>query len=727
MLTILAYRTTWKELEIYEFEPVNLTYAFTDITQVNKPTSGYSQTFRVPLTPKNEDVFGPYTLAQVPAYDLKEKIPVRLMDGGVLIMQGYIQVKGWYITGGQFVDVEVAFFGETADLAKSVGEGLLSDLNLSAFNHSVSYSNVTGSWSGSLLSGDVRYGLVDRWRNWDGTTNPNNTKLQPSDLTPFIRVEEVVKEIFDAAGYEYSSTWLAGQSELYLMLHAGGKYLRFSDDLDSMKFWVGRTSDLTLTAPTSYTDVNLQEANPYYDLGADFATPTWTVPISGIYFMSFYYKFSLATSGATLDMRLTNGTTHYTITSNNNGSSGGGVTSFSVNLTSGSTWKIQARTSAGNVTFFSNNGFTGTTVGLGGTSWHIQNVLPNSATLDTARNMPKMRQIDFLMGLQKCFNLVFIPDRVNPKKIYIEPFNDYMATGDKKDWTNKIDLGMDITVTPTSDLQKKRYVWTHSEGEDLVNVTFQNSTSRVYGQHEILDPANDFATGEEIITSGFAPFVTSLVPDTALNILRLISAEAQDDASLPEVKARLAYWNGQLGTSILVDNSGTAVAHDLPFFGQFDTNNTQDADVTTDSLMFGIELPFFDITANPYDTLYNKYWQLYANQLYSSDARILTATFRLEPYDLSTFEWSDKIYLFDTYWRVLEISGYDPTTEGTVTVKLLKILGTIRDCTYLPATGRTGRIEFTTSTGSSIFTVNRTCCERYGFIYDVTTAYCYQP
>jgi len=149
MLTILAYRTTWKELEIYEFEPVNLTYAFTDITQVNKPTSGYSQTFRVPLTPKNEDVFGPYTLAQVPAYDLKEKIPVRLMDGGVLIMQGYIQVKGWYITGGQFVDVEVAFFGETADLAKSVGEALLSDLDLSAFDHSVSYSNVTGSWSGS--------------------------------------------------------------------------------------------------------------------------------------------------------------------------------------------------------------------------------------------------------------------------------------------------------------------------------------------------------------------------------------------------------------------------------------------------------------------------------------------------------------------------------------------------------------------------------------------------
>jgi hypothetical protein len=476
-----------------------------------------------------------------------------------------------------------------------------------------------------------------------------------------------------------------------------------------------------LTAPTTFTDVTFQEGSPFYDLGADFATATWTVPVTGYYFLSFYYNVDIATPGATAQLRLTDGTTNYTITASLGGVNASGT--FSGNFTAGTTWKLQVKTSAGDITFKSN----GSKVGIGGTSWRVANLVPWISTLDTARNMPKMRQIDFLMGLQKCFNLVFIPDRVNPKKIYIEPFNDYMATGDKKDWTNKIDLGMDINVTPTSDLQKKRYVWTHSEGEDLVNVVFKNSTSRVYGQHEILDPANDFATGEEIIESGFAPFVTSLIPDTSLNILRLISAEAQDDASLPEVKARLAYWNGQLDTSILVDNSGTAVANDLPFFGQFDTNNTQDADVPTDSLMFGIELPFFDITANPYDTLYNKYWQLYANQLYSSDARILTATFRLEPYDLSTFEWSDKIYLFDTYWRVIEISGYDPTTEGTVTVTLLKILGTIRDCTYLPATGRTGRIEFTTSTGSSIFTVNRTCCERYGFIYDAGTAYCYQP
>ena len=165
----------------------------------------------------------------------------------------------------------------------------------------------------------------------------------------------------------------------------------------------------------------------------------------------------------------------------------------------------------------------------------------------------------------------------------------------------------------------------------------------------------------------------------------------------------------------------------MPYLGQFNTNNTEDADVAEDSLMFGIELPFFRITANPYDTLYNKYWQQYANQLYSSDARILTASFRLTTAEISTFEFSDKIYLFNTYWRVLEITGFDPTVDGVCKVQLLKILGTMRDCTYLPATGRTGRIEFTTASGSGIFTVNRECCEKYGFVYVAGTANCFQP
>ena len=121
--------------------------------------------------------------------------------------------------------------------------------------------------------------------------------------------------------------------------------------------------------------------------------------------------------------------------------------------------------------------------------------------------MPKMKQIDFVSGLQKMFNLVFIPDRNNAKKLYIEPFNDYLASGTTKDWTNKIDLSKDIQIQPTTDLQSRTYDWTHSNGKDLVNDLVFKNASRVYGRYRVDDPANDFASGTKEIKSPFAPHV----------------------------------------------------------------------------------------------------------------------------------------------------------------------------------------------------------------------------
>ena len=48
----------WKTVELYDHEPVNLNYKFTEVTEINKPASSYSQTFRVPMTKANQDVFG---------------------------------------------------------------------------------------------------------------------------------------------------------------------------------------------------------------------------------------------------------------------------------------------------------------------------------------------------------------------------------------------------------------------------------------------------------------------------------------------------------------------------------------------------------------------------------------------------------------------------------------------------------------------------------------------
>ena len=46
------------EIELYQNEPVNLSYQFSNLQEINAASSNFSQTFRVPLTKQNQDYFG---------------------------------------------------------------------------------------------------------------------------------------------------------------------------------------------------------------------------------------------------------------------------------------------------------------------------------------------------------------------------------------------------------------------------------------------------------------------------------------------------------------------------------------------------------------------------------------------------------------------------------------------------------------------------------------------
>ena len=326
------------------------------------------------------------------------------------------------------------------------------------------------------------------------------------------------------------------------------------------------------------------------------------------------------------------------------------------------------------------------------------------------------------------FNLVFIPDRNNPKHLEIEPFNDYMSSGAQKDWTNKIDLSKDITIAPTTDLQARQYDWTHSNGKDLINdIVFKNA-SRVYGRYRVDDPENDFASGNKEIKSPFAPHVVSYIPGTQYAVHRMLIDTDQDDKTIKDPLPRLAFWNDQQTGTIYYqndDNDDTRIDTEYPAFSQF---SDLEASVSDQDLGFGAERPFHIVEANPLNTLYYTYWRPFVNELYSSDARKLTAFFRLTRSELATFEFSDKVYIKDTYWRILSVS-YDATSEDLVKVELLKVLGDIRDCQFIPfgIDKADGKIQFTNLSGQTVVQVTRVCCERYGYFYDNASSNCFQP
>ena len=130
------------------------------------------------------------------------------------------------------------------------------------------------------------------------------------------------------------------------------------------------------------------------------------------------------------------------------------------------------------------------------------------------------------------------------------------------------------------------------------------------------------------------------------------------------------------------------------------------------------------VSANPYNNLFNSYWRNYMNELYSPEGRIMEAFFALDLKDILTFSFADKIWIQDSYWRILEISDYKVGLQESTKVKLMKFLDQINDCSSTPV-GVTvnGEIEF--ETGGEAVEPTEDCCSRYGFFWDETNGVCW--
>lgn len=706
MLILFADVNGWSEVELYSYQPINLNFRFTELQEINKPAASYSQTFRVPLTPHNADIFGVFDLTLVSSYDYKRRIPARFMSDGITLVEGFLQVKSWYVTKGKYADIELAFFGDAASLSRNIGDQRLQDVNTASYNFSVTYNSITAGGAGTLYSGRIRFGLVDRGFNWTSTSFPSSpslARLKHSQITPFVSINLVFSLIMEDAGLTFDSDFFDTTGrEVYLMA-LSSESLQRTYSVASRCFGIGLAFNFVIPS-TGTIALPFSESGVFYDNGNDYnpATYRWNPPFDGSF--TFLVRMNASAPTTLAIVGSTSGSTNvFTSLSGDN------FSAVTLDFVAGESVTFEATASSGTILYAG-------ALGAGSTSVVLYNFAEESGIpLFLAKNFPDIKSIDFVAGLQKSFNLVFIQDKNVPTHYYIEPFSDYMSAGAVKDWTNKLDTEKDYQVTPTTDLQKREYIFSHEPSEDFANELAQNITGEVHGRKRIVDPSNDFASGTMEIKSPFAPFLVTRIEDTEHHVLKL----TKDGNSIANPRAMLAYWNGEGDTDITTtDDSGSPATLKFPIWSESSDFVT---DVTDKSLIFGHPRPLREIIATPLNSLYYFYWRKFANELYSPDARIFEGVFYLTPADIQAFEWSDRIYLFSTYWRVIEISGYDATREGLTKVRLLKILGDIRDCTQLPTSGKGGIIQFEPTSASV------ECCERYGYVYDFDGRKCTMP
>jgi hypothetical protein len=729
-----------QNIDLYDSDPINLKYQFTDVNNIQSSTGSFSQTFRIPATANNYLVFGDMASPNDVVFNPKVKVSAIISVDTLPVMRGHVQFKKAYIIDGQHDEYEIVFFGEAVNLSRTIGEKKLRDIDLSALDHVVSSTNLALSWVGALFSGNIRYGLIDKGNVWANENNGNaitiNNPLYAGSFTPFVRLRYLLNELFTQNGFTMVSTFFNAEADYYVPYHNGKNYVIPAGTLEEVQFTAGLSADnVTGTLGNTVITVPLTNWNdsttPFFDGLNIFNTVNGqiTVPYTAVFSFSVNLTAFIQNSGlfqnvqvwfTPLIRRISDGVY---VGSAPPQSFFIGIHFMTFNITTTLSHLEQYELRINMQPFNGGNTLTQITFEsafstdpAGGGSWF--SLLPTSEPLYgqncvVSNNAPDIKQMDFLRSLQTMFNLVFAPDPNDPTVITVEPFNDYMAAGAIKDFTEDLDTSTDIVLYPTTDLQSKNYQWTYTADGDILNQAYVKTAGRVYGRYLIEEADNDFAVGEKKIECKFGAYPVNAITGTTILIHK---SYTDSGAIVSKPLCKVVIWGGlQAGTYVYFNEVllAPATAQTYPYFGHY---NAPVPSFSGEDLNFGAEQPLHPINSNPFNNLYNTYWRAYVDQLYSASARIMEANFYLSGVDLAAFRFNDQIFVKDSYWRVLSID-YSPNSNGTSKLQLIKVLDPLPACAIIPVSANLdGSINFELPDGSPA-PATQFCCEAFGYVW----------
>jgi hypothetical protein len=736
-----------------------LNYSFNDIKDLT-PRGNYSRTFRIPFTETNAKIFGfiQENTFQFSGFNPKRKINASITVDTIPIIDGYVQFKAAYTTNGEVTDLEIVFFGNVVDFFKTIGDAdfknyIAGELQTD-FDFVVSYDTITDF----NTTDDVYLGLTDKGQNWVMNVSDSGTRNIMSELasvvpkvgelTPFVRSRYIFDKIFALSGFQFndgdSTTIIEQLDKMWIPWIGESDLIAQQGNPDTARFKLTNsgtitidTNDFTLTNFTnggSSFVAELPTLNIDIDTGSNVsAGNTYTAPFSGSYVVSgnMTIQTDLPISSIKMGFILSDGTSNYFM-----------INSAYINLVS-----IDPNT--GDNIYNTNTDVTlstGTSSSFVQQGWTIKPMIyiPNDVyqqalnlnplitftissfevgTLDISKplygnnidwsaNAPVMKCSEFMSSLFKMFNLVVIPDDVNPKLLTFLPIQEYLSQGNSKDWSNKLDISKDITLTSTADYQAQQNTWTYKAMNDYYNQLYNSQGERVYGRLLLIDPENDFATKEQKTEIMFGATPLNTIKGSDYPIPKFQSANGQFAAPGPRI---LYKTNDQITFKIFNDTLQGYVLITLDLFSHYTTVIPTIAD---EDLNFGQETPLHYVDTTPWKTLYARYWNDYIADIYAPDARIIEAFFALEFADIYQFKYNDQIFIKDAYWRILEISDYVVGMQDSVKVKLIKTVSATPDCLLIP--GPTinidGSVNFLDSEGAPA-EATQSCCDAYGYYW----------
>jgi hypothetical protein len=544
------------QLDIFDDEDIKVSNNVTGLFDIGVLPATFTRQISLPGTKVNNAFFehvydisidNPFLFAT------NIKVPAYIDFDSVYLIDGYIQLNKVNVIANKYIEsYEITLYGTLSSFARDTNRLYLTDLSsLSIYNHTSSYDNITASWSGNLFNGDIVYPLADYGSGYQFTSgqyelfgmDDNEGALTVQNFKPAIRVKPVLDAIFNEAGYTYSSSFMnqAFLDDVYMVCNNSLKYPEYSGvDLETYgKIKVGAISGSGMTnitlASGSWTTLpwynTLSDPQDFYNNGAYKVEKRTN--LKGVLNVNLNVSCSVNNMPGTLSA---NGT--WQIRMLETGSS----TPYSVRAIQSYIFFFdqlqQSRTGGINQNYELATEFTLDDIPVGNYYFQLRQS-PNAATgslplvtldpqsttksflqvkevnqaadgrvMDIPSNMPYgtngIKQIDFILGLQKKFNLVIYPNNTNQSEFIIETFNDWYTRGQVKDFNKYINLDDKIEVIPANNLAVNKLNFSDTLDQDYISQQFAKGANREYGKTYYVDTTNFYSQGEFNVKTTFA-------------------------------------------------------------------------------------------------------------------------------------------------------------------------------------------------------------------------------
>lgn len=513
-------------LDLYQDQPLLMNISFAEIENITAKNSAFSQSFSLPGTKNNNQVFNfYYDISSVPFnFDPNQKFPAILTWDGQEILQGNIRLENVVIDNDEII-YNTIFYNQVGDLASNIGDKFLRDLNLSGLSHPYTADVIpqsqfdptlfalTGGTNYSYQNGQTFWGLYNigyqyisgnsvnylatplvyfsqtsggTYSAQTGNFDFSGTPVHDFYFKPSLQIKTLYEQICLQAGYTIQSDFFETDyfKKFYLPLKflddtiypANTTPVCYTIEQDNIIVSSGLRNYVIPSGNTTCNNFNFANDLTGFTINQNH-TGVYTFRITYTVVSTNFCSTILPNNAAAVLYYDDDGTNPgYEIIGSYLGCSG---QTPSLNVSVDVQYYITGNT---NMTFY----FVGEDTIVNNFKLEILSgprFFLSGQTIDYALEFPpdQYKQIEFITSVNRYFNFVVIPNPDIPNGLIVEPIVDYLGKGKVLDWTEKIDHSQPITLQPTTSLINGTLEFNFKLDQDYANQNYFTSSNRIFG------------------------------------------------------------------------------------------------------------------------------------------------------------------------------------------------------------------------------------------------------